>query len=152
MSGCCGGKAAVRYMTPEEADEFLYPLERQGEGATATDRFEAEAYVIPSEASYAATEHVWLEVPDTTPTSAELIKAEYTYLCDLALAKNEAYGDSALHPVRIFSKADALAAIDARIDDKLSRVKHAPEAFGEDVEADLIGYLVLRRIARRLGK
>jgi hypothetical protein len=85
------------------------------------------------------------------PTSAELIENEYNLLCDLSLAKNEAYGDSALHPVRIFSKADALAGIDARIDDKLSRVKHAPEAFGEDVEADLIGYLVLRRIARRLG-
>lgn len=137
MSGCCGGKAAVRYMTPEEEHEFLHPMELQGEGATA---------YVP------ATEHVWLEVPDTTPTSAELIKAEYTYLCDLALAKNEAYGDSALHPVRIFSNGDALAGIDARIDDKLSRVKHAPEAFGEDVEADLIGYLVLRRIARRLGE
>lgn len=73
MSGCCGGKAAesvlgamaenARYMTPEEAERY-WPLERQGEGATATDRFEAEAYVIPSEASYVpATEHVWLEKP-----------------------------------------------------------------------------------------
>jgi hypothetical protein len=48
MSGCCGGKAAVRYMTPEEEHEFLYPMERQGEGATA---------YVP------ATEHVWVEKP-----------------------------------------------------------------------------------------
>jgi hypothetical protein len=116
-------------------------MERQGEGATAYIPDDGERLVPVTE-----------RMAVRRPTSAELIENEYNWLCDLALAKNEAYGDSALHPVRIFSKADTLAAIDARIDDKLSRVKHAPDAFGEDVEADLIGYLVLRRIARRLGE
>lgn len=66
---------------------------------------------------------------------------------DMLVAKNAAYGNSALDPVRIFSAADPLAQIDVRIDDKLSRIKRGHDA-GEDVERDLIGYLVLRRIAR----
>jgi len=37
--------------------------------------------------------------------------------------------------------------IRVRIDDKLNRIRNQPEAFGEDVVLDLIGYLVLYRIA-----
>lgn len=39
----------------------------------------------------------------------------------MLLAKNAAYGNSALEPVRIFSKADPTEQIRVRIDDKLSR-------------------------------
>lgn len=62
--------------------------------------------------------------------------------------KNRAYGNSALDPIRVFSKADPISAIDVRIDDKLSRIKRGG-VNQEDTELDLIGYLVLRRIARR---
>lgn len=151
-SGCgCAGRSVletrepVRYMTPEEEHEFLYPLERQGEGATATDRFEAEAYVIPSEASYVpATEHVWLEVP----TSADRIKAASERVLDLLLEKNQSYGDTALNPLRILSKLDAYEGLAVRADDKLSRLKNAPEAFQEDALLDLAGYLILMLAAR----
>lgn len=154
MSGCCGGKAAEsvlgamdvqsRCMTPEEAEK-IWPLERQGEGATATDRFEAEAYVIPSEASYVpATEHVWLEVP----TSADRIKAASGRVLDLLLSKNESYGDTALNPLRILSKLDAYEGLAVRADDKLSRLKNAPDAFQEDALLDLAGYLILMLAAR----
>ncbi len=68
---------------------------------------------------------------------------------ELLLAKNKAYGNSALDPVRIFSKADPVEQIKVRIDDKLSRLARG-DAAGEDVEQDLIGYLVLLRVARRL--
>jgi hypothetical protein len=66
----------------------------------------------------------------------------------MLLAKNEAYGNSALDPVRIFSSADTAEQIRVRIDDKLSRLKRGSDA-GEDVIADLLGYLVLLRIAMR---
>lgn len=62
--------------------------------------------------------------------------------------KNAAYGDSALDPVRIFSRASTTEQILVRIDDKLSRLQRGSLA-GEDVELDLIGYLILLRIARR---
>ncbi len=62
--------------------------------------------------------------------------------------KNAAYGNSALDPVRVFSRADAIEQIKVRLDDKLSRLMRGSAA-GEDVERDLMGYLVLLRIARR---
>ena len=66
---------------------------------------------------------------------------------DLLVAKNAAYGNSALDPVRIFSKADAIEGLNQRIDDKLSRIARGSEYPGEDTIRDLIGYLVLRLIA-----
>lgn len=60
--------------------------------------------------------------------------------------KNEAYGNSALDPVRVFSKASAEEQILVRLDDKLSRLKRGEDA-GEDVMFDLFGYLLLYRVA-----
>jgi hypothetical protein len=67
------------------------------------------------------------------------------------LEKNRSYGDSALDPVRIFSKADKEEQLLARIDDKLSRVQLGYDGFNdEDCVGDLIGYLILLRIARKI--
>lgn len=63
----------------------------------------------------------------------------------MLIAKNEAYGDSALNPVRIFSKATPIEQLKVRIDDKLSRLARGDSA-GEDVIHDLIGYLIIYRI------
>ena len=74
-------------------------------------------------------------------------------ICDqikeLLLEKNAKYGDSALNPTRVFSKANAVEQILVRIDDKLNRVKQGAGllANDEDVVMDLIGYLVLLKIA-----
>lgn len=70
---------------------------------------------------------------------------------ELLLRKNEAYGDSALDPVRIFSKADPAEQLKIRIDDKLSRLARGNDA-GEDVVLDLLGYLVLLRIAMKKAR
>jgi len=67
---------------------------------------------------------------------------------DMLIEKNRAYGNSALDPVRIFSKASNVEQILVRIDDKLSRLARGSAA-GEDVEWDLLGYLVILRVARR---
>jgi hypothetical protein len=74
-------------------------------------------------------------------------------ICDqikeLLLEKNSKYGDSALNPARIFSKADATEQILVRIDDKLNRIQKGAGllADDEDVVNDLIGYLVLLKIS-----
>lgn len=62
--------------------------------------------------------------------------------------KNKAYGNSALEPVRVFSTADPVEQIKVRIDDKLSRLKSSTDD-NEDTVLDLMGYLVLLRIATR---
>ena len=67
---------------------------------------------------------------------------------DLLLQKNIKYGDSALVPLRVLSKASPKEQILVRIDDKLSRISRGDILHeDEDVVNDLIGYLVLLKIA-----
>ena len=68
---------------------------------------------------------------------------------ELLLEKNKKYGDSALDPSRIFSKANPIEQLLVRIDDKLNRIQKGAGllANDEDIIQDLIGYLVLLRIA-----
>lgn len=70
---------------------------------------------------------------------------------NMLLDKNRKYGDSALNPVRVFSKANPVEQILVRIDDKLSRISKGVGLLGsdEDVINDLIGYLVLLKIAKQ---
>jgi hypothetical protein len=66
---------------------------------------------------------------------------------DMLLEKNRNYGDSALDPMQVFSKGLGKdAGIRVRIDDKLNRILKG-NAAGEDAVFDLLGYLVLLRIA-----
>lgn len=100
----------------------------------------------------------WEEAPETQSAPGEdepmhdvqrLIGAECDAVKAMLLEKNRLYGNSALAPMRVFSRASSIEQILVRIDDKLSRIVRG-HAGGEDVEADLIGYLVLLRVARRL--
>ncbi len=68
-------------------------------------------------------------------------------LKELLLEKNRKYGDSALNPVRVFSKASPIEQIRVRLDDKLSRLRNQQEDEDEDVLTDLIGYIVLYKVA-----
>lgn len=80
----------------------------------------------------------------------DLVDAVLADIATMLKLKNRAYGNSALEPMRVFSKADEIEQIKVRIDDKLSRIKNG--GGGEDAELDLIGYLIIKRIAeRRLG-
>ena len=78
-----------------------------------------------------------------------LIASECDSLCELLLEKNARYGNSALEPTRLFSSADPIEQIKVRIDDKLSRLRHLQPDDREDTELDLLGYLILLRVARR---
>lgn len=85
------------------------------------------------------------EKPMSTATS---IERECDAIKELLLAKNLAYGDSALNPIRVFSRVNSIEQLRVRLDDKLSRLMRGASA-GEDVVIDLIGYLVLLRIATK---
>ena len=87
------------------------------------------------------------DMPQDFPSQ---VRAECDALAQMLIDKNKAYGNSALEPVRIFSRADVVEQIWVRIDDKLSRLSKGSAA-GEDVTLDLLGYLIILRIAEKNG-
>ena len=89
-----------------------------------------------------------VELIGTAPSGPEISVA-----CDeikrLLLEKNIAYGNSALSPIQIFAKAGAQEGIANRIDDKLNRIKNNQTYVGDNDLDDLIGYLILYKIANQ---
>ena len=85
------------------------------------------------------------------PSFERSVEAVLEEVQDMLIEKNRAYGDSALNPLRVFSKASVEEQLRVRIDDKLSRLARGADA-GEDTVKDLIGYLVLLRVAQKRGK
>lgn len=88
------------------------------------------------------------------------VRKAITTECDqvksLLLSKNREYGNSALEPIGIFSGQTAIEQLKVRIDDKLKRIQTIRSLddvlISEDTEQDLIGYLILLRVARALAK
>ena len=81
-------------------------------------------------------------------TFQQKVKDKTKQIQDLLISKNKAYGNSALEPIRIFSKAKASEQLKVRIDDKLSRIAKGHTYDNEDTILDLIGYLILLMIER----
>ena len=69
---------------------------------------------------------------------------------EMLIAKNKSYGDSALNPVMVFATSDSVEQLHVRIDDKLSRITRGVSYVGDNDLDDLIGYLILLKIAREL--
>lgn len=91
---------------------------------------------------------VWANASPESQTKERIWRA-CDDIAEMLCEKNEAYGDSALNPLNVFSKLDATASLCARIDDKLARI--ANRGLGdatEDTLNDLIGYLVLLKLSR----
>lgn len=81
----------------------------------------------------------------------KMIEEECNSIRDLLIYKNKKYGNSAISPKRIFSKAKPTEQILVRIDDKLSRIENLGiDGDSEDAIKDLLGYLILLRIAKKL--
>ena len=81
-------------------------------------------------------------------TTQEKIRSIGQEVVDLLVEKNEAYGNSALNPANIFAKGTAIENLSARIDDKLMRIKNRGIGVDtEDTVKDLIGYLILLKVA-----
>jgi hypothetical protein len=85
--------------------------------------------------------------PVLEPDCYELICQECDKIKAMLLDKNRKYGNSAINPKRIFSSADPIEQINVRIDDKLSRIAAGQTDDTEDAETDLIGYLILKKVA-----
>ena len=87
---------------------------------------------------------------DVVRSFEDMITSECEDIKNMLLEKNRKYGNSALSPKRIFSKASTIEQIFVRIDDKLSRIQNMGVTEGgasaEDAVKDLIGYLLLLRI------
>ncbi len=83
---------------------------------------------------------------EMTPAQAA-IAAKCDEIKNLLLEKNRKYGNSALEPARIFSKASSIEQILVRIDDKINRIRNRQNDEDEDVYFDLAGYLVLLLVA-----
>ena len=86
--------------------------------------------------------------------SQRLIAEECDCIKEMLLEKNRRYGDSALSPMRVFSRASAEEQIRVRLDDKLSRIARGAGELADDEDTlfDLVGYVVLLRVATRLAR
>lgn len=82
--------------------------------------------------------------------SQQLIVEECDRIKEFLLIKNRKYGDSALNPIRIFSKASAREQIAVRMDDKISRIMNRQDDEDEDPTDDLIGYLILDNVKKKI--
>lgn len=83
-------------------------------------------------------------------TINQLIRQECDLLGSILCEKNRSYGGAAFDPVRLFSQADALEQIKVRLDDKITRLVRGGQYPGDNDRLDLLGYLVLLRVAGRL--
>lgn len=87
----------------------------------------------------------WISEYQLEENSLEFSEQLSTFLNSfekLLMAKNKAYGNSALEPMNVFSKASSAEVISQQIDHKISRIKNSEEPVKNDV-IDLMGYLTL---------
>jgi len=82
----------------------------------------------------------------TAPSGLKIVNMCHEIAHNL-VKKNISYGDSALSPMRLFAQSDATEQLKVRIDDKLNRIKNAQGFPGDNDIDDLIGYLILLKIA-----
>ena len=88
-----------------------------------------------------------LNAAERAPAGMEILAVT---LDDAAMLvhKNTVYGNSALDPSRVLSKASVRDGVLMRADDKISRIVRGEDA-GEDPWTDLRGYLILVEIDYR---
>ncbi len=92
-----------------------------------------------------------LQLIATDAPSGHKIIRECLDIAEMLIKKNISYGDSALSPIRIFSQADNQEQIKIRIDDKINRIKNGSGFAGDNDIDDMIGYLILLKIAKKLA-
>lgn len=87
-----------------------------------------------------------MEVNEVNSSFEIELSAILNEMKEFLLKKNEAYGDSAMNPIRLFSKASSMEQLNVRIDDKLSRIMNRREYESDDSVKDLLGYLIIHRM------
>lgn len=83
-------------------------------------------------------------------TVERIIREECAAIADMLAEKNRKYGNAAIKPVRTFSNLSPIERLNVRMDDKLQRIANRQDDEDEDPEKDLLGYLVLKRVMKRL--
>ncbi len=130
-------------------------------GGTSPEQVEQElpfpTDVIAESENMYLTELLWDEggkwdtltaLAKEAPAGSEILVAGLDVV-EMLLEKNISYGNSAIEPLRLFSKANNEEQIYVRVDDKLSRLKNNQTYPGDNDIDDLIGYLILLKVARR---
>lgn len=126
-----GHKTEPLAATAERLKRFYTNHAKEVEHAMMTERFKAALKPRYDPARFAAK-----------------VEEELSTIRETLITKNAKYGDSALNPVRVFSKLDAAEQLRVAIDHKLSRLARGHQG-EEDTILDLMGYIILLRIAER---
>lgn len=90
-----------------------------------------------------------LQLIATDAPSGNKILTECLDVAEMLIKKNISYGDSALNPMRLFASSDSVEQLKVRIDDKLNRIRNNQGFAGDNDIDDLIGYLILLKIANK---
>lgn len=123
-------------------DDGDFPVEEMiDELANSNDDVPEEEY-----ASIGVPKHL-LEAINSAPSGVAIL-ATCVDLAYFLAQKNISYGDSAINPVRVFSKAPPQEQILVRMDDKLNRLLKGVDYADEDTLKDLLGYLLLYFVAK----
>jgi hypothetical protein len=88
-----------------------------------------------------------IDMSKKAPAGAEILFS-CLQIATLLLDKNISYGNSALEPLGVFGSNSAVQGIAERLDDKLKRIKNNQSYPGDNDVDDILGYLVLYKIAR----
>lgn len=88
-----------------------------------------------------------LAVPNLASDTQHLIAKECIDLARWLLSENERHSNNLLNPHRVLSQADPLERINTIVDEKLSTLVANPN--DDKADRSLIGYLIMRRIAKR---
>jgi len=92
-----------------------------------------------------------LQLIATNAPSGQKIITEFLEKAGMLNEKKISYVYSALSPIRIFSQEDNQEQIKIRIDDKINRIKNGSGFAGDNDIDDMIGYLILLKIAKKLA-
>ena len=111
-------------------DRFKMKVELKGESMTKNSDFPSVRSIDKNEEEIMLTE-----------SQLDIIRCMDS-MKEFLLEKNRRYGDSALHPKRVFSKATTDEQLLVRLDDKISRVQNSTELRRNDC-VDILGYLTL---------
>lgn len=133
----CDGRCKVEAHEIELVESFEDTVQKFSKTAAVSPEQAKEIHDLGSEIGIAESSSFEQSVNRITGDIANLL-----------ILKNKAYGDSALNPVRVFSKASRMEQLYTRLDDKLSRVQKGHEYPGDDTIRDIIGYCTLILIAR----
>lgn len=127
-------------------EESNVELEESVEEVVDTDNADVQSEQPEEQTASIIVPRLALEIISSAPSGTKILSTCIDLAVFLA-GKNAAYGNSALDPVRVFSKVGPKEQILVRMDDKISRLMRGGAYPGDDDLKDLLGYLLLYFVA-----